>query len=430
MSENGSRPFRVLDLACGAGLLRVAVARRLPSREIHYTGIDVTLFGLRSIDSLTRPAARAVQPAPALGKPREVGPSGEVYALQARLRERFMLTELDLHDPETLSVQLEAVLGKERFDEIHMHLLHPSKHGRQPTGPKVLRAIARYLRRGGRLYHLFQNSSPLYDFYPERIRYAPEKARPGARTREYALEGNEQRFREGAAKGGLVLDKCGYRWERGRSRGAGGVMVEACRKWITRRFAGTEPDGRTADTYERLAEQYSGYAKYANHFVILRKRGRSAGARRSSKPRGTARAAPRPRMADHLMVTAGELAWGPAPLKLPANAQLAVVAGDPESTGPYAVRLKMPNGYKIMPHWRPTLENVTVLSGVFHVGSGSTFDQSKGRALPVGGFSTVGPQRHHFAWAEGETEIQVHGMGPFQITYVNPNDDPSLSAPS
>jgi hypothetical protein len=402
----------------------------LPSREIHYTGIDITLFGLQSIESLTCPAAPTVHPDHALGKPFEVGPRGDVYALQARLRERFMLTELDLHDPKTLAAQLDAVLGKERFDEIHMHLLHPSKHGRQPTGSRVLRTIARYLRPGGRLYHLFQNSSPLYDFHPQRIRFAPVKARPGAGAREDTLEGNEQRFREGASRGGLVLAKCGSRWDRGRSRGEGGVMVEASRKWITRRFAGVEPDRRTADTYERLAEQYSGYAKYANHFVILRKQGRSAVARRRSKPRGTAGVAPRPEMPDHLMVTAGELAWGPAPPKLPANAQLAVVAGDPESTGPYAVRLKMPNGYKIMPHWRPTLENVTVLSGVFHVGSGSTFDPSKGRALPVGGFSTVGPQMHHFAWAEGETEIQVHGMGPFQITYVNLNDDPSLSAPS
>ena len=130
------------------------------------------------------------------------------------------------------------------------------------------------------------------------------------------------------------------------------------------------------------------------------------------------------------MVAAGELLWGPAPPNLPANAQLAVVAGDLGSTGPYAVRLKMPSGYRIMPHWRPTLENVTVLSGVFHVGSGSTFDESGGRALPVGGFSYVGPERHHFAWAEGETEIQIHGLGPFEMTYVNPNDDPTRRATS
>ena len=31
---------------------------------------------------------------------------------------------------------------------------------------------------------------------------------------------------------------------------------------------------------------------------------------------------------------------------------------------------------------------------------------------------------HHFAGAKGETIIQVHGMGPFEINYINPEDDP------
>jgi SAM-dependent methyltransferase len=430
MRGNGSRPYRVLDLACGAGQLRLAVARRVPRREIHYTGIDVSLFGLQSIESLARPRPPTAPPGPADGKPFEVGPHCDDHALKARLRERFMLTELDLHDPTMLAAQLEAVLGSERFDEIHMHLLHPRTHGRQSAGPRLLRVIARYLRPGGRLYHLFQNSSPLYDFTPERIRFAPQKPRPPARMRDQALEINEQRFREGASKGGLVLDKCGCRWERGRTRGGGGVMIAASRKWITRAFAGAEPDPRTADTYERLAEQYSSYSRYANHFVILRKRRRGAAARLEAKPRAKAGAAPLSKRPHELTVAAGELLWGPAPPNLPAPAQLAVVAGDLESRAPYAVRLKMPNGYKIMPHWRPTLENVTVLSGVFHVGSGSTFDESRGRALPIGGFSYVGPQRHHFAWAEGETEIQIHGLGPFEMTYVNPSDDPSMKVPS
>jgi SAM-dependent methyltransferase len=430
MRESGDRPYRVLELACGSGLLRVAVARRVPRREIHYTGIDVSLFGLQSLESLTRPGPETAHPEHSGGNPLEVGRRGDDHALQGRLRERFMLTELDLHDPKTLAAQLECVLGKERFDEIHMHLLHPRTHGLQSTGPQVLRVIARYLRAGGRLYHLFQNSSPLYDFDPERIRYAPGKPPPPAGTRGDTLGRNEHRFREGASKGGLLLDKCGFRWERGKTKGEGGVIVEASRKWITRRFAGAEPDRRTADIYERLAEQYSSYSRYANHFVILRKRRRGAATPQNGKPRGKAASALLPNLPDHLMVAAGELLWGPAPQNLPANAQIAVVAGDLESTGPYTVRLKMPSGYKIMPHWRPTRENITVLSGVLHVGAGSTFDESKGRALPVGGFSYVGPQRHHFAWAEGETEIQIHGLGPFEMTYVNPNDDPSMKTPS
>jgi len=39
---------------------------------------------------------------------------------------------------------------------------------------------------------------------------------------------------------------------------------------------------------------------------------------------------------------------------------------------------------------------------------------------------------NHYAWTDGETVVQVHGQGPFAITYVNPADDPSknVSKPS
>jgi hypothetical protein len=30
----------------------------------------------------------------------------------------------------------------------------------------------------------------------------------------------------------------------------------------------------------------------------------------------------------------------------------------------------------------------------------------------------------HMAWTEGETVIQLHGVGPWMIKYVNPDDDP------
>jgi quercetin dioxygenase-like cupin family protein len=117
--------------------------------------------------------------------------------------------------------------------------------------------------------------------------------------------------------------------------------------------------------------------------------------------------------------------FGPAPAVFPAGAQMAVLAGDPGKGGEYTVRLKMPNGYKIAPHFHPTDENVTVLSGTFHVGIGDKFVQAGMLSLPSGGFITAGAQMHHYAWAEGPTIVQVHGMGPFKLTYVNAADDPS-----
>ncbi len=119
-----------------------------------------------------------------------------------------------------------------------------------------------------------------------------------------------------------------------------------------------------------------------------------------------------------------DVQWGPAPDALPAGAQLAVMSGNPMAKGDYTVRLKLPANYQIPPHFHPTLENVTVLNGTFHVGMGDTFNKEGALALQTGGFGSMPAKMHHFAWADGETIIQIHGMGPFAITYVNPQDDP------
>src|SRR5262249_41100256 len=105
------------------------------------------------------------------------------------------------------------------------------------------------------------------------------------------------------------------------------------------------------------------------------------------------------KMPDHGLSTPDDLKWGPAPPVLQPGAELAVLEGNPSSAGPYVIRLKMPDGYKIMPHWHPTMENVTVISGTFHLGTGGTFDDTKGSEMPAGSFGFVGPHMKHFAWA-------------------------------
>jgi hypothetical protein len=121
-----------------------------------------------------------------------------------------------------------------------------------------------------------------------------------------------------------------------------------------------------------------------------------------------------------------QINFGPVPPALPAGAQLAVLEGDPMSaSGDFTIRLKMPNGYRIAPHWHPKRENVTVISGSFKVGMGDSFDPSKMTAFPAGSFAYLDPSMHHYGMAVGETVVQVHGVAPFQINYVNPSDDPS-----
>ncbi len=126
--------------------------------------------------------------------------------------------------------------------------------------------------------------------------------------------------------------------------------------------------------------------------------------------------------------TPDDVKYGPGPAMIPAGAQLAVLEGNPMGVGAYVARLKIPDGYKVAPHWHPKRENVTVLSGELKLGMGDSFDESKMTSLPAGSFGFLDPSMHHYAMAKGETVIQLHGMGPMKFNYVNPKDNPALAA--
>lgn len=120
-----------------------------------------------------------------------------------------------------------------------------------------------------------------------------------------------------------------------------------------------------------------------------------------------------------------DIKWGPAPPVLAAGAQMVVLAGDPAKSGPVTLRLKMPPNYAIAPHWHPTDERVTVISGHMGLGMGDTLDKKKSTVLKPGGYAIAPEKMHHFAWTKTGAIVQVDLMGPFAITYVNPADDPS-----
>jgi catechol 2,3-dioxygenase-like lactoylglutathione lyase family enzyme len=124
--------------------------------------------------------------------------------------------------------------------------------------------------------------------------------------------------------------------------------------------------------------------------------------------------------------TPDTIPWGPAPPVVRPGAQFAVLEGDPTaSTGDFTIRLKMPDGFRIAPHWHPQRENVTIISGTFKVGMGDEFDPNKMKAFTAGSFAFLDPDMHHYAMACGETIVQVHGKSPLQFNYVNAEDDPS-----
>lgn len=127
----------------------------------------------------------------------------------------------------------------------------------------------------------------------------------------------------------------------------------------------------------------------------------------------------------HVVVRPDAIEWGPAPPALPPGSHLAILVGDPSQPGvPYVLRAKLPDGYKIPPHWHPADENVTVLQGTLLVGKGEKFDPATMEELSPSSFVCMPKAMRHFAMSKGETIIQVHGIGPFDVNYVNPADDP------
>lgn len=125
----------------------------------------------------------------------------------------------------------------------------------------------------------------------------------------------------------------------------------------------------------------------------------------------------------HQMIMPADLKWADIP-SLPPGAKIAVIEGKMSEAVPFTVRLRFPADYKIPAHSHPAVERVTVLSGTFNMGMGDKLDTGKTMALGAGGLAIMQPKTNHFAWTKEETVVQLHGTGPWGVTYVNPADDP------
>jgi anti-sigma factor ChrR (cupin superfamily) len=121
---------------------------------------------------------------------------------------------------------------------------------------------------------------------------------------------------------------------------------------------------------------------------------------------------------------ADKIEWKDGPASLPKGAKIAVLEGDPSKEGPFVFRVKVPDGYRIPPHTHPKMERVTVISGIFNIGMGKSFDETKTSPMPAGTYGHWEPGMEHFVWTKGETIAQFHGIGPWVINYVNRTDDP------
>ena len=117
-------------------------------------------------------------------------------------------------------------------------------------------------------------------------------------------------------------------------------------------------------------------------------------------------------------IPAGVLVGTPS-VEVGGKLQIAIVQGNPMQAGqPYTVRLSCTDGTKIAPHWHPTAENVTVVKGTFALGMGSKWDPSALKDLPAGGFASAPARMRHFASCKGDTILQIHGLGPLVVNFV------------
>jgi quercetin dioxygenase-like cupin family protein len=125
----------------------------------------------------------------------------------------------------------------------------------------------------------------------------------------------------------------------------------------------------------------------------------------------------------HVMVAPEALQWRDAPA-VGRGVQIAVIEGPLDKEVPFTFRLRLPAGTKIAPHTHPAYERVTVLSGALQFAHGKSFDRARTIALKPGAVAIMPPGEPMFGYTEEETIIQLHGVGPWGLRYINPGDDP------
>ena len=105
--------------------------------------------------------------------------------------------------------------------------------------------------------------------------------------------------------------------------------------------------------------------------------------------------------------------------KAGASAQMTNLIGDPTKPGLYTVRVAIPAHTRIPPHSHRDSRSVTVMSGTWHMGYGTSFDAKAMKDLPPGSVYTEPARQPHFAATTDEpVVIWVTGYGPSDTQFV------------
>jgi hypothetical protein len=127
---------------------------------------------------------------------------------------------------------------------------------------------------------------------------------------------------------------------------------------------------------------------------------------------------------DHIAIAPDAIKWAAGPPTLPAGAKAAVLEGDPTKPGIFTLRLQLPANYVIPPHRHPEAERVTVLTGSVHVGFGEKLDRKDSTRFRAGSFYVNPAKAAHFVWTKERATLQITAVGPWQLLYLDPKDDP------
>lgn len=181
----------------------------------------------------------------------------------------------------------------------------------------------------------------------------------------------------------------------------------------TYRMAFDGPDGRVTDDgkYTTVWRKVNGEWKVASDIL------------------NTSQPMPAPAPATVMVIEAGQpmlhamagMQWNDLSVPgFPPGMKIAALHGDPAGKGDYTIRLRFPDGYQFPAHYHPNAEHLSVLQGTFLFAMGERADRSAQKMYGPGDFLYIPPKHPHHGGARGETVIQLHGEGPFEIKLVNP----------
>jgi mannose-6-phosphate isomerase-like protein (cupin superfamily) len=107
---------------------------------------------------------------------------------------------------------------------------------------------------------------------------------------------------------------------------------------------------------------------------------------RSEEPTNPAAAV----LKSHIMISPEEIKWEDCSSALPPGAKCATIEGDRSAPNVlFTYRVKVPDNYKIAPHFHPADEHLTVISGKFNMGLGDKFDAKATSPMGAGSFMVM-----------------------------------------